>query len=190
MLHAQPGRRLSEQVGSRAAVALILREGGSGLEALLIRRAEHPRDPWSGQMAFPGGRSEPGDADLAATAVREVAEETGLDLAHAGRLLGALDEVRAMARLRPMDLSIQPYVFALHAPAEAFARAEVSSVHWVAPERLLDPAMSGTFSRRAVSAISFARCRSYERCLSQKTGTARPDPRNTSAICTKNSYRG
>ena len=39
--------------------------GASGLEILFIRRAEHPQDPWSGQMAFPGGRAEPGDADLA-----------------------------------------------------------------------------------------------------------------------------
>ena len=91
----------------RAAVALILRDGAAGIELLFIRRAEHPMDPWSGQMAFPGGRAEPGDRDLEATAIRETLEEIGLDLGEAERL-GALDEVRAMARMRPMNLTIQP----------------------------------------------------------------------------------
>ena len=40
----------------RAAVAVILRDAMRGPEVLFIRRAEHPRDPWSGHMAFPGGR--------------------------------------------------------------------------------------------------------------------------------------
>src|SRR4051812_3842337 len=55
----------------RAAVAAILRDAAEGPEILFIRRAEHPQDPWSGHMAFPGGREEPGDADLLETAIRE-----------------------------------------------------------------------------------------------------------------------
>ncbi|HSD27317.1 MAG TPA: CoA pyrophosphatase, partial [Vicinamibacteria bacterium] len=47
----------------RAAVALVLRDGGpGGIELLRIRRAEHDLDPWSGHVGFPGGRAEPGDA--------------------------------------------------------------------------------------------------------------------------------
>jgi len=138
-LHAQPGQRLPDQVRSRAAVAMILRSAGAGLELLLIRRAEHPRDPWSGQMAFPGGRAEPADADLSETATREVSEEIGVDLAQAGELFGSLDELRAMARLRPMDLTIQPFVFGLQRDIVAEAREEVESVHWLPLEALFAP---------------------------------------------------
>ena len=112
-LAARPPARVAEAVAARAAVALILREGASGLEILFIRRAEHPQDPWSGQMAFPGGRAEPGEEDLKATAVRETAEEIGVDLERHAACLGILDEVRAMARMRPVSLTILPFVFRL-----------------------------------------------------------------------------
>ena len=147
-LGARPGVRLPDQVKSRAAVAMILRPAPDGLELLLIRRAEHPRDPWSGQMAFPGGRAEPGDADLTTTATREVAEEIGVDLRRAGDLLGSLDELRAMARLRPMDLTIQPFVFGLAQDVVAEAREEVDSVHGLPLAALFSPAARSTLEYR------------------------------------------
>jgi 8-oxo-dGTP pyrophosphatase MutT (NUDIX family) len=143
-LASRPSEPVTPPVASRAAVALILREGATGIELLFIRRAEHPRDPWSGQMAFPGGRAEPGDADLQATAVRETAEEIGLDLGHAGELLGTLDEVRAMARMRPMDLTIQPFVFRVTTPTELLMSAEVKSLHWLPLAALLGTDLRST----------------------------------------------
>jgi 8-oxo-dGTP pyrophosphatase MutT (NUDIX family) len=138
-LAAHEPARVADVVSSRAAVAVILRSAEAGLEVLFIRRAEDPRDPWSGQMAFPGGRSEPGDPDLCATAIRETAEEIGLDLAREAEYLGSLDEVRAMARLRPMDLAITPFVFYLPGGAATTIGEEVTSVHWLPLDSLLSP---------------------------------------------------
>ena len=143
-LASRPSEPVTPALASRAAVALVLREGEAGIELLFIRRAEHPQDPWSGQMAFPGGRAEAGDADLLATAVRETAEEIGLDLARAAEPVGALDEVRAMARMRPMDLTILPFVFRLAAPAELRLSAEVKSVHWLSLAALLGADLRST----------------------------------------------
>ena len=136
-LGSRPPARVAAEVGRRAAVALVLRDGPPGVELLFIRRAEHPEDPWSGQMAFPGGRSEPGDADLLATAVRETEEEIGVDLAREAEYLGPLDEVRAMARMRPVDLAIAPYVFRLRRDVALRPNHEVRSVHWIALDELV-----------------------------------------------------
>src|ERR1700686_1895287 len=93
-----------EEDGVRqAAVALIFRLGKADvLELLFIKRAEYAGDPWSGQIAFPGGRAEAGDTSLAETAIRETHEETGIDLAREGFMIGALDD------LRPRTVSLPP----------------------------------------------------------------------------------
>jgi 8-oxo-dGTP pyrophosphatase MutT (NUDIX family) len=140
---ARDPARVTDPPSSRAAVSLILRDGSRGIEVLFIRRAEHPQDPWSGQMAFPGGRAEPGDADLRATAIRETQEEIGVDLA-AAESLGGLDEVRAMARLRPMNLTITPFVFRLREPFEPVLSDEVTSLHWLPLGELLGSARRST----------------------------------------------
>ena len=98
-------------------MALVLRAGGVGLDLLLIQRTEHPADPWSGHVAFPGGRADPDDVSLVATAIRETREEVGIDLGGAEHI-GALDEIQAVGRMRAMGLSIAPHVFAI-TPGEA-----------------------------------------------------------------------
>jgi 8-oxo-dGTP pyrophosphatase MutT (NUDIX family) len=121
--------------GTHAAVAAVLREGGGpggDTEVLLIRRAEHERDPWSGHMAFPGGRRDPGDADLHATALRETREEVGLDLAAQGTILGRLDDLQAISRSRPTGMTITPFVFSIGGdPALVFDAEEVAEALWV-----------------------------------------------------------
>ena len=114
----------------RAAVASVLRPAAAGPEVLLIRRAEHPRDPWSGHMAFPGGRQDPEDADLLATAQRETLEEVGLDLAGA-ELLGRGDDLEAIARGKRAGLVVRPFVFwAPDAETGPFDASEVAEALW------------------------------------------------------------
>src|SRR5258706_3496876 len=78
----------------RAAVALIFRLGENDmLELLFIKRAEYEGDPWSGQIAFPGGRAEARDASLEETAIRETREETWIGLAREWTIVGMLDDL-------------------------------------------------------------------------------------------------
>lgn len=121
--------------GRPAAVAAIVREGAEGLEVLLIKRAEREGDPWSGHMAFPGGRHEAKDPDLLRTAVRETAEEIGLDLDAHGNLLGVLEDQDATGRRARAPMPIRPFVFELHRPADFRPNEEVTEVIWapVAP---------------------------------------------------------
>jgi 8-oxo-dGTP pyrophosphatase MutT (NUDIX family) len=147
-LRARPARTVEEPVRSRAAVAAILRTAAAGLELLFIRRAEHERDPWSGQIGFPGGRFEPGDRDLRATAARETLEEIGLDLATEATPLGDLDQIRAMARGRPVDLAISPFVYRLDREPEIRLSSEVRDVHWIALDDLVRAEHQGRFQYR------------------------------------------
>src|SRR5258706_15048364 len=96
-----------------AAVGVILHDGDDGLEALFIRPAVRAGDTWSGQIAFPGGRRDPGDADLLATAIRETMEEVGVDLSGAERL-GGLDDLYPRTPVLP-PVVVRPFVFALTA---------------------------------------------------------------------------
>ena len=130
--------RIEEPVATRAAVAAILRGEEENLELLFMRRAEQEGDPWSGHISFPGGRAEPGKEDPLQTAVRETEEETGIDLGRDAELLGPLDEIRAMARGRPVDLSIAPFVFRLLKSVNGTPNHEVVSLHWLPLARLLD----------------------------------------------------
>lgn len=119
-----------------AAVALILIER-QGLEALFIKRAARVGDPWSGQVALPGGRYEPGDRELVNTAIRETQEETGVDLAHAERL-GALDDLYPRTPTLP-PVRVRPFVFTVAAPPPLVISDEVERAFWVSLEKLVEP---------------------------------------------------
>jgi 8-oxo-dGTP pyrophosphatase MutT (NUDIX family) len=128
--------------GRHAVVAAILRESPEGAEVLLIRRAEHELDPWSGHMALPGGHGDANDASLVATAVREITEEVGLDLVGHAELLGPLPELVAV----PAQLTIFPLVFALAAGHEPEANPnEVAEVVWTTLEHLRSPLAKSSY---------------------------------------------
>ncbi|HEX4628001.1 MAG TPA: CoA pyrophosphatase [Gemmatimonadales bacterium] len=122
---------------SPAAVALVLlSEPGGELEILLIRRAERADDPWSGQIALPGGRREPEDRDLLITAIRETREETGVDLL-AAEQLGALDDLYPRTATLP-PVVVRPFVFALETRPTLVPNEEVQRAFWVPLLRLTE----------------------------------------------------
>ena len=115
----------------KAAVALIFRLGQDGaLELLFIKRADYDGDPWSGQIAFPGGRVEAGDASLAETAIRETREETGIDLARDGMVIGTLDDLRPRA-IRLPAIVVRPYVALLDRSEPLVLSTEVALSFWM-----------------------------------------------------------
>lgn len=129
-LERRAARELDEH-DKWAAVAMLLREGGAGPEVLFIRRAESPQDPWSGHMAFPGGRQHAEDRTLLHTAIRETQEEIGVDLFDEADHIGQLDDLQAIARGKPQETVIRPFVFEVHrdSPIRPDAR-EVAEALW------------------------------------------------------------
>lgn len=123
-----------------AAVAVMLHQGPEGVEALFIHRAERAGDPWSGQIAFPGGRRETGDVDLLATAIRETREEIGVDLAGAERL-AVLSDLRPRTPTLP-PVYVRPFVFALAERPPLVLSPEVQGVFWVPFHRLTEPGVN------------------------------------------------
>jgi 8-oxo-dGTP pyrophosphatase MutT (NUDIX family) len=125
---------------THAAVTLLLRPAGRDLgsdatedstEILFIKRAARAGDPWSGHLAFPGGRAEEWDATLLDIAIREAAEEVGIDARQGGRLLGRLPTVRPLSARIP-SITVTPFV-AL-APPGAVLRLqpeEVEEAFWM-----------------------------------------------------------
>jgi 8-oxo-dGTP pyrophosphatase MutT (NUDIX family) len=124
-----------------AAVSIILHDGADGIEALFIHRAVRAGDVWSGQIAFPGGRREPSDADLLATAIRETHEEVGIDLAAAERL-GVLDDLHPRTPVLP-PVVVRPFVFALTTRPPMTLSEEVQHAFWVSFRSLEAPGVRG-----------------------------------------------
>jgi 8-oxo-dGTP pyrophosphatase MutT (NUDIX family) len=122
----------------QAAVAAVLREAPD-LQVLLIQRAEHPNDPWSGHMAFPGGRVDASDSGPLGAVVRETREEVALDLDREAHLVGELSHVPAIAHGKPLPMVIFPFVFAVDGdPKLDPDTSEVQEALWVPISFLLD----------------------------------------------------
>ena len=114
-----------------AAVAIIINAESQGKSILLIRRTERKDDPWSGQIAFPGGRRSPSDSNLSETALRETGEEVGIQL-NEHTLLGQLPIVTARTR----RTRVLPVVFELKTPVSIRTNREVAEAFWLPTDDL------------------------------------------------------
>jgi 8-oxo-dGTP pyrophosphatase MutT (NUDIX family) len=129
LAHYRPRLVGSMDGRQRAAVALILRSSEAGAELLFIERALREGDPWSGHMAFPGGRLEPGDRSEREAAERETREEVGLSLV-GSRYLGRLDDLEGRPSLPSGGLVVSAHVYHDPDPDPLRPNHEVRQAFW------------------------------------------------------------
>lgn len=119
-----------------AAVLAPVYDGDGGATFVLTRRAWHMRSH-TGEVSFPGGRFEPGDPDLRATALREAHEEIALPPASVD-VVGRLPQLTTVSS----PAAIVPYVGVLtERPSLVAEPGEVDGILDVSIEELLDPAI-------------------------------------------------
>jgi len=123
-----------------AAVSVIV-AGEESPRTLLIKRAEHTDDPWSGQIAFPGGKMNESDNSARETAVRETREEVGLDLAAGARFAGYFVPFRTHTG----GMDVIPLVFLMKREVEVTPNGEVSEYRWVGLKEFLLPSSASTY---------------------------------------------
>ncbi len=128
---------------TRAAVAVILGPTPAGLQLLFIERAQHPDDPWSGHIAFPGGRIEASDPSPRTAAERETLEEVGLDLSGA-EYWGRLDDLTGYM----LPVVVSGFVYRLEKPTTLVLSQEVESAFWIGAQRLRDPSKQTQYRMR------------------------------------------
>jgi len=134
--------RLADATGKRrAAVALLLREKADGLQLFFIERARHPQDPWSGNLAFPGGRVDPEDAGDQEAAERETLEEVGLHLER-DWCLGRLDDIHGAY----LPVQIACFVYLLPQAPDLVPNEEVTDCFWFPCDELLNGSRHGEVS--------------------------------------------
>ena len=123
----------------RASVALLLASGKANDEyVLFIKRAANDKDPWSGDVAFPGGKRDPADKSDEDTAIREVLEEVGLDVSDEvrWRRLGKIADDRVVQRGHSKRMVVSTFGFELlekdgALPAPITQPDEVAYAWWV-----------------------------------------------------------
>jgi len=124
----------SDSKKPRGAVGVLIKEEGDDLWLLMIKRRENPKDPWSGQMAFPGGHADPRDHSLFDTAARETAEEVGVDVRRQ-EFLGCLSNVHP----KNAPMVVAPFVFLAKEKVEPATSQEAQEVLWVPMSFLMNP---------------------------------------------------
>lgn len=124
----------------RAAVAALIRDSRDGLQVLLVERAHRPGDPWSGDMALPGGRIEAVDeASASRAACRETAEEIGV-IINRSLGLGRLSDRLTLDHGRRRPMVISPFVYRWPDDARITLNNEIAGWQWISLGWLDEPA--------------------------------------------------
>ena len=127
--------------GKYASVVIVFSQD---YNLLFVKRMSSEHDPWSGQIAFPGGRWREGDSSLLETASRELYEETGLRMFEDVELIGFMHFVRPG---NIPELRVRPYIAVkLNEDAELRPGSEVESLLWI-PLRVLRREVVDVYSR-------------------------------------------
>jgi 8-oxo-dGTP pyrophosphatase MutT (NUDIX family) len=121
--------------GKRVAVVSVVLKNVEAPMLLLIRRAERAGDPWSGQIALPGGKLQEGDDTPLDTAARETLEEVGFDLKKEADFLGYAETTTTHTG----TMEVVPAVFLLRGDVEVVSNVEVASFRWVGLRELMAP---------------------------------------------------
>ncbi|MEP6779087.1 MAG: CoA pyrophosphatase [Gemmatimonadaceae bacterium] len=143
--------RLLSALGKRSAVDALLRDGereaavlalvrmagenNERAELLFIKRAVYNGDPWSGHIAFPGGRRDAADESLSVTALRETWEELALDVMKLGKLVGRVDDLAPRTPALP-PIIIRPFIGVVPVDTLLTPNAEVAEAFWVSVAEL------------------------------------------------------
>jgi len=112
--------------GRPAGVLVLLYPDDAGFARVVLTERAARDGHHSGEVSFPGGMVEPNDADIAATALREAAEEVDLDAASAGvRVVGLLERFP----IPVSDFQVTPVVaVAARRPILTASEAEVARI--------------------------------------------------------------
>ncbi len=113
-----------------ASVMVILREKKNEYSMLFIKRPQKASDPFSGHIAFPGGKMKKGDESRLDTAIRETLEETGIDLKKNGKILGELDDVSPI-NPKVNHYIVAPYIALVMGGVEVKPNEEVAEFVWI-----------------------------------------------------------
>lgn len=132
-------RLIEADKNASAAVALILRQNSGEFELLMIKRAEHRDDPWSGQIGLPGGRFDHADETLQHTAERETFEELGVQL-RPQDYCARLNDYQSRPQRSVALVTVSSFVYQLERWPELIPNAEVAAAFWVPLSALVNPA--------------------------------------------------
>ena len=138
-----------EQDRPEASVAAILHQSGSGLQLLFIRRSQREGDPWSGHLAFPGGRLERHDENARSAAERETLEEIGLRL-DPDLCLGSLLPLTGLR----LPISVSAHVYWIEVAPSFHYSSEVETAFWIPLNQLKNPRHQTEFIHTEGSRIS------------------------------------